>query len=113
MSAFIKQEILGEIAAIESMERGKLSAYSFKERADAGTYYKLQRWQDGKNVTRYVPTDEVAAVKAALDGYDQFRQLTERYAQVVIDETRQNIASKKKTPSRRGSSWPRTRKSNG
>jgi len=113
MNTFIKQQILGEIAAIESMERGKLSAYSFKERAAAGTYYKLQHWQEGKNVTRYVPTEQVAAVKAALDGYDQFRQLTEKYAQVVIDETRQNIASKKKTPSHRGSSWPRTRKSNG
>jgi hypothetical protein len=50
-------------------------------------------------------------VEAALAGYAQYEQLTEKYAQLVIAETRQSIALKKKTRSRPRSSWPRTKKS--
>jgi hypothetical protein len=106
-----KQQLLEQISAISAMERGKLSAYSFKERsAQAGPYHKLQNWEGGKNHTRYVPADELPAVQAALAGYAQYEQLTRQYADLVIAETRQNIAAKKKT-SRPKSSSPRTRKS--
>ncbi len=50
---------------------------------------------------------------AALAGYAQYRQLTEEYAELVITETRQNITSKKKSPSHPRSSWPKTKKSKG
>ena len=109
-----KTRILQQIAAIPAMERGKLSDYSFKERsADVPPYHKLQYWQEGKNHTRYVSDEEVSAVQAALAGHARFRQLTEQYADLVIKETRENIAgSKKNRKSRRKSSWPRKRKSN-
>ena len=108
-----KQQLLNQIAAIHSMERGKLSAYSFKERSGAsGPYHKLQHWEGGQNKTRYVPAEELPAVKAALAGYTQYQQLTEQYARLVIDETRQNIADLKKSTSRPRSSWPRRKKSN-
>jgi len=111
MNTSTKQEILKQIAAIDTMERGTLSSYSFKERSGGGPYHKLQHWQEGKNRTRYIPAAEVAEVEAALAGYAQYQQLTEKYAQLVIAETRQSIASKKKTRSRPRSSWPRTKKS--
>jgi len=80
------------------MERGKLSNYSFKERpGHAGPYHKLQHWQGGKNHTRYVSIQELPAVQAALAGYEQYQQLTEQYADLVIKETRQNTAGSKKT----------------
>ena len=114
MNSPTKQHLLQRIAAIPAMERGKLSSYSFKERSGAsGPYHKLQHWEHGKNTTRYVPADEVPEVESALAGYAQYRQLTQEYADLVIAETRQNIGSKKKEPSRRRSSWPRTKKSNG
>jgi len=95
-----KHQLLEQISAISAMERGKLSAYSFKERSGvAGPYHKLQHWQDGKNHTRYVPADELPAVEAALAGYAQYQQLTEQYAQLVIAETRQNLATSKKSKS--------------
>ena len=109
---FLRALLLSQIAAIPAMERGKLSGYSFKERPGiSGPYHKLQHWREGKNHTRYVPAQELPAVQAALDGYAQYRQLTEEYAQLVIAETRQKIASKKKSRSHRRSSWPRTKKS--
>jgi hypothetical protein len=107
-----KTHLLQQIAAIPAMERGKLSRYTFKERSDAsGPYHKLQRWQDGKNHTRYVSADELPAVQTALAGYTQFRQLTEEYADLVIQETRQNIAGSKKNQSRPKSSSPKKKKS--
>lgn len=109
-----KQHLLQQIAAIPAMERGKLSAYCFKERSPtAGPYHKLQHWEEGKNKTRYVPADALPTLQAALAGYAQYQQLTEEYAELVIAETRQNIASLKKSKSRPRSSWPRKKKSNG
>jgi hypothetical protein len=108
-----KTRLLEQMAAIPAMERGKLSPYTFKERSSAsGPYHKLQRWQEGRNHTRHVSADELPAVQSALAGYAQFRQLTEQYADLVIGETRQNIAgAKKKNQSRPKSSSPRKKKS--
>jgi hypothetical protein len=95
-----KQQLLQQIAAIPAMERGKLSVYSFKKRSGhSGPYYKLQSWQGGKNLPWYVPSDELAALQAVLDGCAHYQQLTQQYAALVIAETRQSItASKKEIP---------------
>jgi hypothetical protein len=108
-----KTRILQQIAAIAAMERGKLSAYTFKERPGVcGPYHKLQYWREGKNHTRYVSEAQLPAVEAALAGHARYRQLTEQYADLVIEETRQNIAGSKKKPLRRTSAWPRKKRSN-
>ena len=108
-----KQQLLQQIAVISAMERGKLSSYSFKDRSGfTGPYHKLQHWQDGKNHTRYVPTDELPAVEAALAGYAQYQQLTRQYADLIIAQTRQNIATSKKKISHPRSSSPKRRRSN-
>jgi hypothetical protein len=107
-----QRHLLEQIAAIPAMERGKLSQYTFKERSNAsGPYHKLQRWQAGKNHTRYVSAAELPAVQTALAGYAQFRQLTEQYADWVIQETRQHIAGSKKNQSRPKSSSLKKKKS--
>ena len=101
-----KTRLLEQIAAIPAMERGRLSPHS------SGRHQKLQCWHAGKNHTRHVPAVELPAVQSALAGYAQYRQLTEAYADLVIQETRQNLAAaKKKSRSRPPSSSPRTRKS--
>lgn len=101
-----KSHLLEQIGAITAMERGKLSVHS------SGRHHKLQCWQEGKNHTRHVSADELSAVQSALAGYARYRQLTEQYAELVIQQTRQQIASaKKKNPSRPTSSWRRRKKS--
>lgn len=101
-----KTLLLEQIAAIPAMERGKLSPHS------SGRHQKLQCWQAGRNHTRHVAADELPAVESALAGYAQYRQLTEQYADLVIRETRQNIAAaKKKHRSRRPSASPGKKKS--
>lgn len=107
-----KQLLLQQISSISAMERGKLSAYEFKERPGvSGPYFKLQQWEKGKNHTRHVPAEELSAVQTALEGYAKYEHLTKQYADLVIDETRQRIAGAKKKPRRPSSSSPRKRKS--
>ncbi len=93
------------------MERGKLTLMCH---GSEGPHYKLQAWENGKNVSRHVSRDQADAVQEALDGYRKFQDLTQQYAQTVIDQTRAELAarSKKKIYNlRRKSSWPKTRKS--
>jgi hypothetical protein len=104
------QELLQQIAQIQRMERGKLCVM---RQGPSGPYYHLQCWEKGKNLNRYIPRDQLPAVREALAGHQQFVQLTEQYAQQVIATTRAELAAaKKKSRSRPNSSWPKTRKSN-
>lgn len=106
MNSPTKSQILSQIAQIQLMERGKLSTYSFADRSRAaGPYYKLQHWEDGKNRTRYVPPEQVPLLQEALAGQAKFQELTQQYAQLVIAETRAQLAAgSKKKISRRKSS---------
>ena len=106
MSQSRKTHLLEQIAAIPAMERGKLSPHS------SGRHQKLQCWQDGRNHTRHVAADELSALQSALAGYARYQQLTEEYADLVIQETRHHIAdAKKKHRSRLPPSSPRKKKS--
>jgi hypothetical protein len=91
--------ILQQIAKIQTMERGKLSV--IKE-SSTGPFYKIQAREQGKNVTRYVPRQQVPAVQEAIEGYQRFESLTQQYAQQVIDRTRQAIAAGSKKKPRSG-----------
>ncbi len=99
------------IAQIKRMERGKLTVMC---QSSEGPHYKLQAWENGKNVSRHVSRDQADAVQEALEGYHQFQALTAQYAQTVIDQTRAELAAHSKKKSyhlRRKSSWPKTKKS--
>ena len=104
------QVLLQQIAQIQHMERGKLCIL---REGPEGPYYNHQSWEEGRNVSRYVPRDQVPAVQEAIAGYQKFQKLIEAYSQILIQQTRAELASgfKKKTSHRR-SSWPKTRKSN-
>jgi hypothetical protein len=104
-------QLFEKIAQIQRMERGKLTVM---REGPEGPYYKHQAWENGQNLSRYVSRDQAPAVQEAIDGYQKFQELTEQYAQAVIDKTRAELAanSKKKTYHlRRKSSLPKTKKS--
>ena len=113
MNTPAQSDLLAQIAQVRLMERGKLSAYTFKDRSTQTPYHKLQSWEKGKNVTRYIPSEQVALVEEALAGHAKFRELVEQYAQTVIEQTRQQLAAVgiKKKNSRPNSSWPSKRRS--
>ena len=103
------QSLLQQIAQIQHMERGKLCVL---RQGPQGPYYNHQTWENGKNVSRYVSQNQVPALQQAIAGYEQFQNLTDQYAQVIIQRTRAELATgskKKRSPAI--SSWPKTRKS--
>jgi hypothetical protein len=82
------QRLLERMAAIERMERGKLC------RMTGRSQYNHQTWHQGRNEVRYVPADEVEALKKAIDGYRQFIFWAEQYADEVIRLTRRQRKKK-------------------
>ena len=98
-----RRQILKELAQIDCMEKGRLTEeYREREKDDQrvrlGLYYKHQRWEDGRNVSRRVPATEVDQLRQAVEGYHAFEDLAKEYAQVTIAMTRQSATddSKKK-----------------
>ena len=109
------QSLIEQILQIQRMEHGSLSII---RQGPNGPYYNLNSWEDGKNRCRYLPQDKVPEVQQAIEGYQQYQQLTEQYAQQIIEQTRAqlNIGVKKKPQpnphrSRPKSASPKTRKS--
>lgn len=76
------RRLLERMAAIEGMERGTLCQMGGRP------HYNHQTWQDGRNVVRYVPKDDVPELKKDLAGYQLYSRLAEQYADEVIRQTR-------------------------
>ncbi len=109
------QTLIEQILQIQRMEHGSLSII---RQGPNGPYYSLNSWEDGKNRCRYLPPEKVPEVQQAIEGYHKYHQLTEQYAQQIIEQTRAelNIGVKKKRPpnprqSHPKSASPKTRKS--
>lgn len=111
MNTLTPTQLVEQIAQIQRMERGKLSV--MRQGPDR-THFKLQVWENCRNNSRHISEDQAGAVQEAIAGYHKFQHLTERYAQQIIEKTREELAAgskKKKYRLRRKSSWPKTRKS--
>jgi hypothetical protein len=94
------QSVLQDITKIPHMERGSVNVI---RQGPQGPYYNHQCYEQGRNVSRYVPTEQVAEVQSAIQGYHLFQELTQQYAQLVIEKTRAERAAgdSKKNPTRR------------
>jgi len=103
------QSLLQEIAQIQRMDRGSISVI---RQGPRGPYYNHQCHEQGRNVSRYVPNDQIPALQEAIEGYHHFEHLMGQYVQLMVDQTRaeRQADSKKKSP-RPSSSSPRKRKS--
>jgi hypothetical protein len=104
------QSILHDLAQIQRLDRGTVSVI---RQGPAGPCHNHQCYENGRNVSRYVPAEQVTQLKAALADYQRFQQLVKQYVELMVEKTRaeRQAGSKKKTP-RRTSSWPKTKKSN-
>ena len=101
-----RKQILQEMAGIDRMEKGRLTAEyreSIREGKTVrkGPYYKHQCWEEGRNISRRVPVEEAGDLRDAVEGYHQFRQLSDEYAELTIQSTRkQGEAPRSKKKSR-------------
>ena len=103
------ESILQDIAQIQRLDRGTLNVI---RQGPQGSYYNHQCYEAGRNVSRYVPGQQVADLKEAIEGYRRFQKLVAQYVELMVEKTRaeRQAGLKKKTPPR-NYSWLRTRKS--
>jgi len=90
------QSLLQEIAQIQRLDRGTLSVL---RQGPQGPYYNHQCYEQGRNVSRYVPSEQVAALKEAINGHRRVQELMAQYVQLMVDKTRaeREAGSKKKS----------------
>ena len=101
------QSLIEQILQIQRMEHGSLCII---RQGPNGPYYNLNSWENGKNCCRYLPQDKVPEVQQAIEGYQKYQQLTDQYAQQIIEQTRAelNIGVKKKPQPSPGKSRPQS-----
>jgi hypothetical protein len=79
------QSVLHDIAQIQHMERGTLNVL---RQGPQGPYYNHQCYEQGRNVSRYVPAEQVGEVKEAIQDYHRFQELAQEYVQLMVEKTR-------------------------
>jgi hypothetical protein len=84
-SSQLTSAILQEIASIKHMECGKLSII---RQGPKGPYYNLQRRKEGRNITEYVPSDQIPQVQEHILAHERFKTLVGDYEQQVTERTR-------------------------
>lgn len=101
------------MAAITRMERGRLSV--IRTGPDGQPYYNLQHRENGRNVTEYIPRDQVTAVQENIAAHELFKSLVEEHVVAVSERSRQERKAgvQKKRPPTKPSSSPGRKKSKG
>ena len=102
---------LKQIAAFTRMERGKLSI--IRTGSDGQPYYNLQHRENGRNVSEYVPRDQVATAEENIAAYQRFKTLIEEHVAEIAEISRNERKSsvKKKRRITKNSISPATKKS--
>ena len=112
-----RREILEQMAGIERMERGHLSEEyrgGSQGAGQLGPYFKHQVWEGRSNRSRRVRSEEVAALRQAIEGYECFERLAGEYVDLTVAITREesgDLDSKKKAREWRGRAIRRRRRS--
>ena len=75
--------ILQALAQIQRLDRGSVSIL---RQGPNGPYYNHQCYENGRNVSRYVPADQVAELQAALADYQRFQQLVQQYVELLVQQ---------------------------
>lgn len=104
-------ERIAQLAAITHMERGHLSV--IRTGPDGQPYHNLQHRENGRNVSEYIPRDQVATVQENIDAYERFRTLVDEHVAEISEKSRQERKAdvKKKRRTSKPSTSPGTKKS--
>jgi hypothetical protein len=103
-----REHLLEQMRAIEEMERGAL-AEEYRVRlvdgvaVQAGPYFKLQEWKEGRNQSRRVSAEEAAALRPAIASRQRFEGLAAEFIDLTVAATHAEAATpeQKKTGRRK------------
>lgn len=104
-------ERIKQLATITRMERGHLAI--IRTGPDGQPYYNLQHRENGRNVTEYIPRDQVATVEENIAAYERFKSLIDEHVNEISEKSRQERKSdiKKKPRTPKPSTSPAKKKS--
>jgi hypothetical protein len=85
-----RDHLLQQMAQCDSMEYGCLRAEHRPAAGggSSGPYYKHQVWEQGKNLSQRIPSQEVAALERAIANRQHFEQLAREFIDVTVQLTR-------------------------
>jgi len=87
-----------QIAAVTRMEPGKLSV--IRTGPDGQPYYNLQHRENGKNVSEYIPREQVATVEQNIAAYQHFKNLVDEHvaetAEISKNERKSSVKKKRR-----------------
>ncbi len=98
-----RKSILEKMNQIQGMKKGRLSEEYREKQKDGktvrlGPYFKHQEWIEGENVSRRVPADEAEELREQIDGYHQFKKLSDEFVDASIEMTQTDAGEIKKKP---------------
>jgi hypothetical protein len=101
-----RTHLIQQMVSLQSMEEGSLKAEyrtssGGEQTSPIGPYFKHQVWQNGRNVSRRISTEEAPALQAAIANRQQFEALAAQFVDLTIAHTRQCQsagAQKKRAP---------------
>ena len=101
-----RHHLLQQMAQLDTMEYGSLKAeYRPAEPGQSseplGPYFKHQVWQQGRNLSRRVPTEQAPALAKAIANRQTFEKLAGDYIGLTVEHTRQGDAKKNSKSKRR------------
>ena len=104
-------ERIAQMAAVTRMERGHLSV--IRTGPDGQPYCNLQHRENGRNVTQYIPRDQIAAVEENIAAYERFKALVDEHVAEISEKSRQERKAgvKKKRRTTKPSTSPGKKKS--
>jgi len=77
------RSILKELVRIQELEKGKVCPMK------GGRYFNHQTWEQGRNVVRYVPPEELPDLQKAIRNYQRFDGLVRQYVDLLVLRTRE------------------------
>jgi len=86
------EKLWERMARIDRMERGTLCQMKGRN------HFNHPTWQAGRNVVRYVPRDQVEALKEDIQSYEQFMDWVRQYADEIIRISRRQREANSKHP---------------
>ena len=103
--------VLQQIADIERMEKGTLSAIRETPR---GPCCNLQRWENGRNVSEYISPEQVAHVRENIQAHARFEALVAQYVQLLSVRSREErhagLKKKRRPPNSSSPKKPKSHK---
>jgi len=97
-----RREILAEIGQIPVVIAGTLTTRQRRRgKGQLIVHHQLQRWMEGRNNTRHVPSDRVPAVHAGVEGYRRVQTLIDELARLDEATALATNGDSKKKPTTR------------